>query len=123
MSCKPKKAKSLDKKTFWTLIVGSVSTAFLASTCCLAPLLFLLFGISASSLSFFKVLAPFYSLFLVVALGVMGYLWYYYFTNVRKALTCEGWACKYYLLSLSVGTVLVAILLSYQYWALYFIGE
>jgi len=118
-----KKEKSLNSKTFWSLIIGSVTTALLASTCCLSPLLFLLFGVSASSLSFLEIFAPYHELFSFMAVGVLGYLWYNYFIKIRKMIVCEGWVCKYYLVSLNIGTLLVAILLSYQYWVIYFIGE
>jgi len=111
------------QKSFWALIAGSIVTAVLASTCCIGPLLFLLFGVSASSIGFLSVFAPYHDLFSLMAIGVIGYLWYHYFRVIRKMIVCEGWICKYYLLYLSIGTVLVAILLSYQYWVVYLIGE
>ena len=116
-------AKPTTQKSFWALIVGSIVTAILASTCCIGPLLFLLFGVSAGSIGFLKVFAPYHDLFSLVAVGVIGYLWYHYFRVIRKMIVCEGWICRYYLLYLGIGTVLVAILLSYPYWALYLIGE
>ncbi len=111
------------QKSFWALIAGSIVTAILASTCCIGPLLFLLFGVSASSIGFLKVFAPYHDLFSLVAVGVIGYLWYHYFRVIRRMIVCEGWICRYYLLYLSIGTVLVGILLSYQYWVVYLIGE
>jgi len=108
--------------SFWTLITGALVTALLASTCCLAPLLFLLFGITAGSLGFLHIFAPYHTFFTALAVSVIGYLWYYYFRTVRKKTLCEGWACRYYLRYLSIGTLLVCILLSYQYWAIYLIG-
>jgi TusA-related sulfurtransferase len=111
------------QKSFWALIAGSIITAILASTCCLGPLLFLLFGVSAGSIGFLKVFAPYHDLFSLIAVSVIGYLWYHYFRVIRKKIVCEGWICKYYLLYLLIGTVLVAILLSYQYWVVYLIGE
>jgi len=116
-----KAVKPTDQKSFWALIGGAVITAVLASTCCIGPLLFLLFGVSASSLSFLKPLAPYHDLFSLLALGVIGYLWYHYFRVIRHMIVCEGWICKYYLLYLSIGTVAVAVLLSYQYWVVYII--
>jgi TusA-related sulfurtransferase len=111
------------QKSFWALIAGSIVTAILASTCCIGPLLFLLFGVSASSLGFLKILAPYHNIFSLIAIGVIGYLWYYYFKVIRNMIVCQGWICKYYLQYLIVGTILVAILLSYQYWVVYLIGE
>ncbi len=116
-------AKPTTQKSFWALIAGSIVTAILASTCCIGPLLFLLFGVSAGSIGFLKVFAPYHDLFSLVAVGVIGYLWYHYFRVIRKMIVCEGWICRYYLLYLSIGTVLVGILLSYQYWVVYLIGE
>ncbi len=113
--------KPTSKKSFWALIASSIVTAILASTCCIGPLLFLLFGVSASSISFLKPLAPYHNLFSLVAVGVIGYLWYHYFRVIRKMIVCEGWICKYYLHYLIVGTILVAILLSYQYWVVFLI--
>ena len=105
------------------LIVGSVVAAFLAGSCCLTPLLFLLFGVSASSLSFLKIFAPYHTWFVVVAAGVTTYLWIYYFRKVRRKTTCGDWTCRYYLRYLIAGTLLVALFLSYPYWVVYLIGE
>ncbi len=116
-------SKSVNEKSFWALILGSIVTAILASTCCIGPLLFLLFGVSASSISFLKPLAPYHNIFSLIAIGVIGYLWYYYFKVIRKMVVCEGWICKYYLRFLIIGTILVAILLSYQYWVVFLIGD
>jgi len=113
--------KPTDQKSFWALIGAAIVTAVLASTCCIAPLLFLLFGVGAGSLSFLKPLAPYHDLFSLVAVAVIGYLWYHYFRVIRRMIVCEGWICKYYLLYLSLGTVAVAVLLSYQYWVVYII--
>jgi len=113
--------KTTNKKSFWALIIGSIITAILASSCCIAPLLFLVFGISASSVGFLKPLVPYHNLFSLIALGVIVYLWYHYFSVIRKMIVCEGWICKYYLQYLIIGTILVSILLSYQYWVVYLI--
>jgi len=115
-------AKNNDK-SFWVLIIGSITTAILASTCCMAPLLFLLFSISASSVSFLNVFAPYHYYFLLITVVVISYLWYHYVTVIRRRLVCEGFICRYYLLYLSIGTIIVSILLSYQYWVVYLIGE
>ncbi len=112
-----------EERSFWALIAGAVVTAILASTCCIAPLMFLLFGISASSLSFLKPLAPYHWLFVALAVAILSYLWYHYFTVIRKRIVCEGWICKYYLTYLSIGTIFIALLLSYQYWIVYFLGD
>ena len=46
-------------RSFYALFIGSLISALLASTCCLAPLLFLIFGVSMGSLSFLQIFAPY----------------------------------------------------------------
>ena len=116
--CELEPAKSEDK-SFWALIIGAAVTAILASTCCLAPLLFLLFGISVGSLSFLQFFAPYKIYFSIAAVLIIGYLWGNYFFVLRKRVVCEGSICKNYLKYLSIGTVFVVIMLTYPYWAVY----
>jgi len=99
------------------LILSSILSAFLASSCCLAPLLFLVFGISASSLSFLQVLAPYKWLFSTISIVVILYLWREYFK--KNSITCSSNFCKNYTLYLSIGTLFVFILVSYPYWVNY----
>jgi len=108
-----------ENKSFWALIVGAVVTAVLASTCCLGPLLFLLFGISVGSLSFLHIFSPYRDYFALIAIAVIGYLWWNYFFKLRKRAVCEGSICKNYLKYLSIGTFFVVIMLTYPYWAQY----
>jgi len=112
-----------EDRSFWALLGGSVVAAFLASTCCLGPLLFLLFGIGAGSLSFLKPFAPYHLYFELTAMGILLYLWVRYFLIVRKKARCSGGVCRYYLHYLSAGTLFAAMLLSYPYWVVYMIGE
>ena len=106
-------------KSFFALIIGSIISAILASTCCLAPLLFLIFGVSMSSLSFLQVLAPFQAYFVAFATIVIIYLWYDYFKRVKNQLVCSTPLCKNYKLYLNIGTVVVGILITYPYWINY----
>ena len=113
-----------ESKSFWALIAGAVVTAVLASTCCLGPLLFLMFGVSVGSLSFLHVFAPYRDYFTVAAVVIIAYLWWNWFFRLRKRPVCEGSICKNYVKYLSIGTVFVAIMLSYPYWAQYvLLGE
>jgi len=117
-------ASKKETKSFWALIAGAVITAILASTCCLGPLLFLLFGVSVGSLSFLYVFAPYRDYFTVAAVLITGYLWWNWFFHLRKRPVCEGSVCKNYVKYLSIGTVFVAIMLTYPYWAQYLlVGE
>ncbi len=106
-------------KSFMAIIAGSLVSAFLASTCCLAPFLFLVFGVSVSSLSFLQVFAPYTIYFSVVSVVLMLYLWYDYFKRRKEKLLCETWLSKNYKLLLIAGTVLVIILVTYPYWVNY----
>ena len=111
------------EKSFWALIITSLVAAFLASTCCLAPLLFLLFGISATSLSFLKIFVPYHIYFVLAAFILILYLWYRYFKLKSTRTYCSKNLCRYHLHYLIFGTLLIGILLTYQYWILYFIGD
>lgn len=103
-------------KSFFTLIITSIISAILASTCCLAPLLFLIFGMSMSSLSFLQIFAPYQIYFVSFAVIVILYLWYNYFKRAKNQLVCATPLCKNYKFYLCIGTVLVGILTTYPYW-------
>lgn len=106
------------EKQFYALITGAVISAFLASTCCLAPLLFLLFGVSVSSLSFLQVFAPYHNYFSFFALLLTGYLWVAYFRK-REKTSCTTKLCRYHLHYLLGGTLLTVLFVSYPYWVTY----
>jgi TusA-related sulfurtransferase len=106
-------------KSFYALVVGSIVSAFLATACCLAPFLFLVFGVSVSSLSFLQVLSPYQPLFSSIAVGVIIYLWYGYFKRIKNQFVCSSKLCKNYKLYLSIGTVFVLIFSTYPYWVNY----
>ena len=105
-----------EKKPLIALLIGGVISALLASSCCLAPFLFLVFGVSMSSLSFLQVFAPYKEYFSLFALILIIYLWYDYLKNRKSKLLCETWLSKNYLKMLIAGTVLVSIFLTYPYW-------
>ncbi len=109
-------AEQKSEKRFYALIFGAVVSAFLASTCCLAPLLFLLFGVSVSSLSFLQIFAPYHGYFSAFAFFVILYLWYDYFRKRHTAACCSTRLCKYHLHYLLGGTLFVALFVSYPYW-------
>ncbi len=113
------KQRELSDKSFFTLIIGSIVSAFLATACCLAPFLFLVFGVSVSSLSFLQALSPFQPYFLLLASGVIVYLWYDYFKRVKNQFICSSKLCKNYKLYLSIGTLFVLVFGTYPYWVNY----
>ncbi|MDX1809183.1 MAG: mercuric transporter MerT family protein [Sulfurospirillaceae bacterium] len=106
-------------RSFYALIIGSLISAFLASTCCLAPLLFLIFGVSMGSLSFLQVFAPYHLYFSLFSLLIIAYLWYDYFKRTKERLVCATPLCKNYKLYLGIGTLFVVVLITYPYWANY----
>lgn len=108
-----------ENKSFYTLMFGSLFSALLAGSCCLAPLLFLLFGASVGSLSFLQALAPYQFYFSLIAVLVILYLWYDYFKVKKDAKACASSLCKNYKTYLRLGTLFVGILLTYPYWVNY----
>jgi len=113
------KQREISDKSFFTLIIGSIVSAFLATACCLAPFLFLVFGVSVSSLSFLQALSPFQPYFSLLAVGVILYLWYNYFQRVKKQFVCSTTLCKNYKLYLGIGTIFVLVFSTYPYWVNY----
>jgi len=107
------------ESSFYALIAGSIVSAILASSCCLAPLLFLIFGVSVGSLSFLQIFAPYHTYFSIFSIVVVAYLWINYFFKIRKQISCSAKVCKNYRLYLSEGTFFVLLLTTYPYWVTY----
>ena len=110
-------------RTFYSLLFGGIVSAILASTCCLGPLLFLFFGVSVGSLSFLQAFAPYHTYFSVAAVGVVGYLWFDWWRGRKERIACATSLCKNYTLYLSLGTLFVAVLVSYPWWMQYLLME
>ncbi|MFK5882209.1 MAG: mercuric transporter MerT family protein [Sulfurospirillum sp.] len=106
-------------RSFVAIIAGSLVSALLASTCCLAPFLFFVFGVSMSSLSFLQVFAPYSRYFSLISVLLVAYLWYDYLRHRKDKLMCDTWLSKNYKILLIIGTVFVAILITYPYWVNY----
>ncbi|MDT7040781.1 mercuric transporter MerT family protein [Candidatus Nitronereus thalassa] len=51
---------------------GGLIGAVLASTCCIAPFVFLLLGVSGAWISYLTALAPYQPFFLLISLGFLG---------------------------------------------------
>ena len=105
-----------EARTFYSLLLGGLVSAILASTCCLGPLLFLLFGVSVGSLGFLQAFAPYHSWFSGIALLLIAYLWFDWWRSRRKRVACATSLCRHYTLYLSLGTLFVVILVSYPWW-------
>ena len=57
--------------------LGSLVPAFLVSTCCLGPTLYVLFGVSVGGLSIFTPLEPYRPAFMLAAVGLLGYAFHH----------------------------------------------
>jgi len=110
-------------RKLYSLLFSGIISAILASTCCLGPLLFLLFGVSVGSLSFLDSFAPYHDYFSLAAAVVLGYLWLDWFKERKKQIACVSSLCKNYTLYLSLGTLFAALMLSYPYWVGYLFIE
>ncbi len=117
------KLEKKEDKKFYTIIFGSIISAILASTCCLAPLLFLLFGVSMGSLTFLQIFAPYHTYFSIIAFCLIAYLWYDYFKKRRNAPVCTTLLCKNYKLYLILGSLFVTIMITYPYWAVFILEK
>jgi TusA-related sulfurtransferase len=110
------KLEQKSDKKFYTIILSSVISAILASSCCLAPLLFLLFGVSVGSLTFLQTFAPYHIYFSIFATVLIVYLWYDYLKKKKNQLFCATALCKNYKLYLIVGSLFVGFFTTYPYW-------
>ncbi|GJL51875.1 MAG: mercuric transport protein [Nitrospirales bacterium] len=71
---------------------GGLTGAILASTCCIAPFVLLLLGISGAWMSHLTALAPYQPIFLITSLGFLaGGFWKVY--GKPKASCDEGSSC------------------------------
>ncbi len=61
--------------------LGSLVPSFLISTCCLGPTLYVLFGVSVGGLGIFAPLEPYRPLFMLAAIGLLGYAFYYLYVR------------------------------------------
>ncbi len=105
-----------EAQKFYTLLFGGIVSAILASTCCLGPLLFLLFGVSMGSLSFLQWFAPYHTWFSLAAVAVVGWLWFDWWRGRKERVACATSLCTNYTLYLTLGTLFVALMVSYPWW-------
>lgn len=104
-----------EKRKTRLLAAGGFLGAFAASTCCVVPLLLVSMGITGAWIGNLTALAPYKPIFIVIALGFLGYgFWMVY----RKPKACaEGEACarplpnRFVKSALWVSTILTVIAL------------
>lgn len=103
-----------DDLSRWALIGGSVTAAFLATSCCIGPMLFLVFGISVGSLGFLKFFTPYQLPLSLLAAAIIAVLWY---RHLREAKTvCASSLCARYRRYLVAATLVVLFFITYPYW-------
>jgi len=73
------------------LAIGSALAAFVASLCCLGPLLLGGFGVSAAFVSAF---APLRSYFLILSAALLATGFYFIYRRPRVAEACDAEACR-----------------------------
>ncbi len=102
--------------------IGGVIGAILAASCCVVPLVLVTLGISGAWIGSLTVLEPYKPIFAVVTLGLLGVgFWHVYFEP--KEVCEEGSYCatptanRVTRIALWVGTVIVLLALSIDYWA------
>lgn len=91
-------------------VFGAVVSAFLATACCLPPLLFLLFGISFGFLSFLEVLIPWRLPLSLLSLFILYLSWRAY---RQKCSTCKLSKQKNYLGFYIALLVVIIVILGY----------
>jgi mercuric ion transport protein len=105
-------------------VVGAVVSAFVASLCCLGPLVFALLGIGGAGL--LMKFAPYRPYYIALTLGFLGLAFYFTYrrTPAARARVIEsepGCACEYPRsnrlgrMMLWVATILVIIFLTFPY--------
>ena len=114
--------------------LGAVGAAFLASLCCVGPLVFVAFGVGAGLASTFEPLRPIFTVLTVALLGLGFYIVYGRRSVMSPAIrertedgglqgacalphhrTRDRWL-------LWVATVLALVFLTFPQWSLWFVG-
>lgn len=113
----------------WTTasVAGAVVSAFLASLCCLGPLVFAVLGIGGAGL--LVKFEPYRSYFTLLTLGLLG-LGFYFTYRPRRVPAADGPACdcphpksnRLGRIMLWIATVLVVGFLSFPYIAAHLFG-
>lgn len=99
-------------------IFGALLSAFLATACCLPPLLFLVFGASFGFLSFLEVLTPFRIPLSLLSLGLLYVSWRAY---TQKCFTCKIEKRTRYIWIYSIILTLMVAILLYPEWVIFFL--
>lgn len=115
---------ALPDRSGW-FAAGGVFGALLVSACCVAPLLFVLIGVSGAWIANLTALEPYKPYFAALALGFIGLGYWHVYFRARPDCAGENWcatprpsiAIK---AALWIATALVAVSLTTDWWAPYF---
>src|SRR5215467_7565079 len=94
-------------------IIGGISGAIAASSCCVLPLVFVSLGVSGAWIGHLTALAPYQPYFVAFTVAALGYGFYSVYWRPRQV--CSDGACERPLpnravkLGLWLGTILVAV--------------
>jgi mercuric ion transport protein len=112
-----------DSSRRWTFTasISSILSAFIASACCVGPLVFTLLGIGGAGL--LVKFEPYRPYFTVLTLGLLGLGFYFAYRPSRVQTAANGPACdcphpksnRFGRISLWIATVLVVGFLSFPY--------
>lgn len=104
-------------------LIGGVLAAIGASVCCLGPLVLVSIGVGGAWVSNLKALAPYFWVFILAALGFMGFAWHMIY-RAPAAAQCEpGTLCaipqtnRVYRAMFWVVSALVLLALVFPYFA------
>lgn len=107
--------------------VGAIGAAFLASLCCIGPLVFVAFGVGAGLASAFEPLRPLFTALTVGLLAIGFYVVYGKRSNANAAACGPDGSCvvprsrRRDKVLLWVATVVALVLLSFPQWSLWFV--
>lgn len=113
---------SSDESRLRFAAIGGIIGAVLAASCCVVPLVLVTLGVSGAWIGSLTVLEPYKPIFAVLTAGLLGLgFWHAYF---KPAEVCEeGSYCassksrRLTRSALWIGTVIVLLALSIDYWA------
>lgn len=101
-------------RTFWVICATAVTTAAASTLCCIAPLIYLVFGISSSWLASLNGLAFLQIPMLIISLGTFGYG--FWLLNFSDKIICTRYLSRRTLRILYwIMLPVILFLLSYPY--------
>jgi mercuric ion transport protein len=103
-------------------LIGGALAAIGASVCCVGPLVLVILGVSGAWISNFALLMPYRWLFVLAALGFMGYAWHRIYRAPALAACGAGSVCalpqtnRFYRVLFWIVSVLVLLAVTSPYY-------